>query len=67
MPDDLPRFSPNALRHRDPHEVLDPILSNPAALTRIRESLAYFDEGNAGVPWEEVEAKMRERRGKRAI
>ena len=67
MSDEAPRFSPGALRHRDPREVLAPVLSNPAALARIREALAYFDQGNRGIPWEQVEASLRQRRGKRAI
>ncbi len=67
MPDDTHRFSPSALRHRDPHDVLEPILSDPASLARIRQALLYFDEGNQGVPWELVEERVRARRGKRAV
>ena len=67
MPDDTPWFSPNALRHRDPREVVAPILADQTALGRIRKALAYFDQGNPGIPWEQVEARVRERRGQRAV
>jgi hypothetical protein len=67
MEDDGPRFSPSALRHRDPHAVLEPVLSDPAALARIRQALLYFDEGNQGVPWDLLEASVRARRDKRAL
>jgi hypothetical protein len=54
--DEGTRFSPHELRHRDPNAIAAPILSDPAAMARIREALAYFDDGNPGIPWEQVGA-----------
>lgn len=67
MADNGRRFSPHQLRHRDPDEILAPILSDAAAMERIREALAYFDQGNPGIPWEQVEARLQQRRAQRVV
>jgi hypothetical protein len=67
MPHRAPPFSPEVLRHRDPRDVLEPFLTNEAVVARIQEALAYFDQGNEGIPWEDIEARVRDRRGKRAV
>ena len=67
MTDGARRFTPQQLRHRDPDEVLAPILSDPAAIERIRDALAYFDPGNVGIPWEQVEARLQQRRAGRTV
>ena len=44
-------------------EVAEKILSNPELMTQIRASEEYFDQGGPGIPWEEVVARTRAKRG----
>ena len=67
MTDGMRRFTPQELRHRDPHEVLAPILSDPAVMQRVRDALDYFDQGNPGIPWDQVEARLQQRRAGRTV
>ena len=67
MSDGASQFSPSALRHRDPSQVVAPLLADEATLARIRQALAYFDQGHPGIPWDQVQARARERRDKRTV
>ena len=47
---------------------IDEILrANPELQRQIEESLAYFDRGEPGIPWEEVQRRARARRNEQAV
>ena len=47
--------------------LLDEIRDNEQLMRQIRESEEYFRQGGQGIPWEEVEAKARARRGQHPV
>jgi hypothetical protein len=44
-------------------EVAEKIRSNPELMAQIQASEEYFDQGGPGIPWEEVVARTRAKRG----
>ena len=48
-------------------EMLERMQAIPELMEQIRESEEYFARGEPGIPWEEVEARIRERRAKHPL
>ena len=67
MPYEEPRFTPHELRQRDWQKIWDEILAHETLMKQAYEGLAYFDQGNPGITWEEMVARAKARRDKPAV